>query len=477
MKNILTFIFAVLLFSSCSNFLEEHSQDLIIPKDVNHYKELVYGDLIQRKSNVAYKTDLMSDDVGSTWKLTGTTDDRRKDEYQYYTWQNSTEYNFEGKFSEENMYSKLYADVVLCNAIENLLPDASGDKDEKLQVMGEVHFFRALSYFDLANLYGVPYVDEASALTTSCVPLNNNKGIAMDVFQRATQAEVYGMMTDDIVKAVDEFEKADVSNTIYRPNFNAACILATRVFLCQKKYDKVIEYANKIQNINQLYSLSEYVKTYGVISDVSQSQGRTHFMSRVNSEITFTYSDEYFVVNFAYDNVAGYYHPTKALLNSYEEDDLREDVYFDSKGLLSKASSDNATAYSTSFRLSEALLNRAEAYAHKDESKALIDLNTLRNFRFEGTPPQVNGNILEAVKAERRKELCFEGFRWYDLRRWGMPKIMHEYPLEDGTRKEIWTLNQGDAAYTLALPVAVTNINTIIKQHQRPNREANIINL
>ena len=40
----LIYIIVVVLFSSCGDFLEESSQDLIIPKTVKDYSEILLGD-------------------------------------------------------------------------------------------------------------------------------------------------------------------------------------------------------------------------------------------------------------------------------------------------------------------------------------------------------------------------------------------------------------------------------------------------
>src|SRR5690606_42139968 len=52
-------------------------------------------------------------------------------------------------------------------------------------------------------------------------------------------------------------------------------------------------------------------------------------------------------------------------------------------------------------------------------------LNTLRNVRIkEYTAAQYDASsIVEEVRAERRKELCFEGHRWFDLRRYAVNQV------------------------------------------------------
>lgn len=35
--------------------------------------------------------------------------------------------------------------------------------------------------------------------------------------------------------------------------------------------------------------------------------------------------------------------------------------------------------------------------------------------------------LITQIREERRKELCYEGQRWFDLRRYGMPSIQHKW--------------------------------------------------
>ena len=78
-------------------------------------------------------------------------------------------------------------------------------------------------------------------------------------------------------------------------------------------------------------------------------------------------------------------------------------------------------------RWGELLLDRAEAYAHLgDVARALDDVNTIRHragltgsadFTSANMSSRGYADVLDVVLDERRMELCFEGFRPYDLRR------------------------------------------------------------
>jgi hypothetical protein len=74
------------------------------------------------------------------------------------------------------------------------------------------------------------------------------------------------------------------------------------------------------------------------------------------------------------------------------------------------------------FRLSEIYLNYAEACAALgEEAEALNYLNKIRTQKA-GLPPVTAAGtaLMDKIRHERRIELCFEGHRYFDLRRWGM---------------------------------------------------------
>ncbi len=107
-------------------------------------------------------------------------------------------------------------------------------------------------------------------------------------------------------------------------------------------------------------------------------------------------------------------------------------------------------------RYAEAILNRAEAYAHLDDPKAIDDVNIIRN--RAGIPAMSAGNmggrgysnLVDMVLDERRMELFYEGFRAIDLIRnkkdidrrfpsktiaevipYDSPKIQYQIPIDE----------------------------------------------
>ena len=112
----------------------------------------------------------------------------------------------------------------------------------------------------------------------------------------------------------------------------------------------------------------------------------------------------------------------------------------------------------------------AEALWGKTE-EANDDLNTFCRHRIVGYEDVTltGDDLLTAIRNERRKEFCFEGFRWFDLRRQGMPEITYVYRAEKGGPKLVYTLHRNDPMYTLPFPSVLFEKNIELQQNECRN--------
>ena len=106
-----------------------------------------------------------------------------------------------------------------------------------------------------------------------------------------------------------------------------------------------------------------------------------------------------------------------------------------------------------------------------DRVQALNDLNTLRETRYvagtyvdeEITNAQ---DLLDFCVNERRLELCMEeGFRWFDIKRFGL-SVMNRYIDSEGTERE-YVLESNSLLYALPIPYDAMERNYKLKQNPR----------
>jgi hypothetical protein len=107
--------------------------------------------------------------------------------------------------------------------------------------------------------------------------------------------------------------------------------------------------------------------------------------------------------------------------------------------------------------------------------KSLDDLNALRIKRYKAgasnaiaSLASLNNDpqkVLQFCLTERRKEFSFEEFRWFDLRRNGMPEIVHNfnpnqpYMVNAALPVETYTLPQGSKRYVMKIPTSALEAN------------------
>lgn len=470
MKKILIYILPLCLsLFSCEEFLTNKDKDKVIPNKAQHFKELVNGELIKGFSshNFLPLVNTMSDDVTSFYN--SSTSESRDNTFGYFAWQQDAELSrSKSKISDQN-YSMLYKKILLCNSIEMLMEDVTDDINMCNQVYAELYFIRAYSYYLLANMYGTPYKDG----TALCVPHNTATGSEQLIYRRATEKVIYDQITSDIEKAIGYFEKTTLSKSIYHPSLEATYILASRVYLVMREYDKVIEYADKL-DYSAIYDLNEHQAPE---RETDLDTEYVSFFNKNNKEVVFTFGPNGIGFETSLNLGAGYT-ASEELMEKYSNGDLRNDLYIFSGKLQKlpiKLTNRFLGYYGINLRLSEALLNRAEAYFLKNEKeKAANDLNTLRVKRF--TPdeylPLSSGQLtIDEVRDEYRREFCFEGMRWFQLRNIGMPSLTHHF-YTSNTEKETYVLEQGDKSYTLEIPRNVLDENPIIERINRPVRSS-----
>ena len=188
-----------------------------------------------------------------------------------------------------------------------------------------------------------------------------------------------------------------------------------------------------------------------------------------------------------------YFQASQQLLDSYLDWDLRLTHYIvqapnGNGGMMNMAfgkvnigttyylPTAQARTFGRCLRLSEAYLNYAEAMAMmggKGDNEAAAAINALREKRFfeedfEEETFSSNAELVQFIREERRRELCFEGHRWFDLRRWGMPAITHKWHISD-SESDTYILKQGDLLYTVPIPDEAISMNNSLEQNELPS--------
>ncbi|MCT4615273.1 MAG: RagB/SusD family nutrient uptake outer membrane protein [Marinifilaceae bacterium] len=495
MRRILTILFISILFCSCDDFLEEKSQDEIVPTTVNDYKDFLYGQAYIKDDYLGgYFTLFMTDDVNEFFYVKDVTD-YRPGYFGHYTWQKNIENSnivvvsshknaddiIVGEDREYNnnrpdlSYERYYKQIMACNiVIANIDEAEDGTQAQKDDVKGEALFLRANAYFNLVNLYGLPYKKDLADQLMG-VPINDDIYITSKLRERSSVADVYKKISEDIKLSCQLLESSNITKSVFRVSANAAFILASRVYVYMQEWDLAIEYANKaIDKNSSLCDLNTY--------------DEDNFMDLANPEIVFTFgsvsTDHFYFKNHGFkasdELVAMFKDSDYDGSEDAADNDMRLKKWFKSyKYQYLPIKQKTVQARNYAIRSAEAYLNRAEAYYHKDKyDLAVEDVVVVLENRMKVMPDydalKTKEKALDFVLSERRKELCYEMHRWYDLRRLGGKEIVHEWSTGIGAdvKKQKYTLKADDPAYTLALPNEVAKLNSTIQKWIRPERTA-----
>ena len=308
----------------------------------------------------------------------------------------------------------------------NTVLDAVGvvGEADRDAVAAELRFIRALVYFDLVNMYALPWTagNPESNMGVPIISMPAEESLENPEVPRNSVAEVYEFIIDDLI-----FAKANlpVQNGVFA-NTYAASVLLSRVYLMQEKYALATVEADQVISSGQ----------YELLSDLEQV-----FNQSINSvedifTIQVTQQDGQNRVSYLYsgdlEGGGAFIGITDEHLSKYEPGDLRTGLFYTdlqsntlrtSKWLVNANRDGNVTT----MRLAEMYLTRAEGrYRTSDDEGALEDINTIRN-RAGLTP--LSEIDLETILNERFLELAFEGHLYRDTKR--TRKMFGDRPFDD----------------------------------------------
>ena len=518
MKRILYTIFCLLLLSSCDSFLKEYSQDLSRVNNFTDLDELLVGSaflspgLVSLSSNsIQISNDnyilvhFMSDELEENLLPKENPDNisYRDKMFPYFTWQQNVYLNYKKQDANEdteNWFWKLsYQQIANCNMI---LADADKrvpGKDEEplaLRVRGEAHFLRALYYYMLVNFYGAPY-SPSTASSTPAVPINLAEYVVDKEFQRNTVAEVYKQIISDLDIAEKDLKDIHKPVSIKRVGINAVYLFRSRIALYMQDWETAKHYA--LLSLKENSNLQQMVGMDKETFPLSDNNVENIFSMGGTTLGNIIYSRPG-QVNMDGKQYSPIWKISDRLYNLYEDGDVRKSTYFSNEYGEGNAlyyhkiniSVEHLGTYSDCsdqflFRSAEAYLNVAEACAHLGETQEAIGyLTTLRSTRIpKAQPVNLSGKqLVTFIRQERERELCLEGQRWFDMRRYAVDAQYPEvstvehtytvYKMVNGAylpqSTSYYDLKTDDGGMTLDIPKKVRDFQNSIGNNERPLR-------
>ncbi len=311
-------------------------------------------------------------------------------------------------------YAQIYTAVAKANIIINTdVNGITGTESDKAAVQyhqGQAYAMRALYFFDLLRLYGQKYTGGTTGIVT---PLEYNP---KNQQARGTIAENEAQIESDFNKALQlmtEFNDYEDPTTKTEVSSYAVKALMCRYYLYKEDYAKVRSLVNDIveSGVYAVIPKDSYVGSWK-----SSSQNNSIFELAVGvAGANGTDSLGYIY------NINGYGNTVinPNTIATFADNDVRtslidydDEYYLDGK-YPSLEGADNLKL----IRYEEVILDGVEAELNGgDPEKALEYYNMILVNRGLDAATTVNMDLL---KAERSKELLGEGFRMWDMLRWG----------------------------------------------------------
>ncbi|AFD06587.1 RagB/SusD family nutrient uptake outer membrane protein [Solitalea canadensis] len=436
-------------------------------------------------------------------------------------------------------WSTNYGYIRDCNTFFEKIGGVSGDENLKKRLIGEMKMIRAWCYFDLVTRFGgVPIITKSYTLTDTAYMVKRNtyaecmnfittelnetiallpesysgidegritKGAALALKSRAllyaasplnnpSNDKAKWQAAADAAKAVidlaaqGEYQlyQGNDYKQIFLQKFNSEIILSfgmngtnwesvLDIFICPNGYHGWSVYAPS-QNLVDAFQMSNGKSITDPTSGYNPSKPYENRDPRFYASVLYNGADfkgrkaEYFKGGM--DSPQSPVENWNATLTGYNWRKYADE----SNDLNTTGSSQNWII----FRLTEMYLNYAEAQVELgNEAEALQYLNLVRNRNSVKMPAvAATGDALqEAIQLEREIEFCFEGHRFFDVRRWKIAMQTENKPLRavnitkntDGTfNYEYYTLQQRtfkEANYLFPIPQYEREKNKLLTQN------------
>lgn len=367
-------------------------------------------------------------------------------------------------FTWQAAYRIISGANIILRDIDNL---ASENQRIANRIKGQALAIRAYVHFDLMRYFSTTFDRNSTELA---VPYLKTFEVNAKP-ARNTVKEVYDNIFTDLAAAATALSDIDQPiNTTARSKIDLLTVRAmqAKVNFYAAQWQEAINAASAVIAAKPLASRSEFPLIW---------------TDKSNAEVLWAVSFETPADGAPYQNVFAVsngraeFKPAQQLVALYDQtNDIRYSSYFLNFGgrlVVSKyigrdlTTNRNGVVNWKVFRVAEMYLIRAEAnYRLNKEADALADLNALRSARIAGftAGTESGAALLAAIQLERRKELAYEGDRFFELKRLNKTAI-NRCPSNIDTPSTICSLASTSRAWTWPIPFDEINVNPNVVQN------------
>lgn len=357
-------------------------------------------------------------------------------------------------------YSAIRRANLTINNVDKITITTVAEGVAKSLLKAEALGLRAFAHYKILKIFSPKY--DANALGCAYVTEINDYAVP----SRDNMKTSYEKVLADLDAALAIFPSSSDNNNT-RMNKSAIEALKAKVYLEIGDYDNAISYANMVLGKYSLTTAANYPNVWADSNDYQEViLKQANLDSGGSTPGTLFYNTQ--------GNVQ--YNASYSLYSKFKDGDVRKTFFREitGKGLIPtkylKPSFDGVKtnrgrADVKLIRTAEILLLRAEAYARKgDLTSAYSDYKRLRDARNAGNSVAFTSqtDALDNIFEERARELCYEGTRLEDIKRFDKTIVRST----EDKRPNYKVLTFTDVnKYTLPIPQAEIFANPNIQQN------------
>lgn len=383
-------------------------------------------------------------------------------------------------------YEFYYILIANANMILDNVDDATGPENMKKIIKGQALTYRAHAYWNLVQQMAKRYTS-ATASSELAVPLLTT--FTTEAQPRATVAEVYAQIEKDLDEAIVLLDGYTRSGKSHLDKSIAQGIRA-RVALTKGEWNNAKKYAQdaitSFQGKGRLMNTDEYMDGFSDANNPEWMWGSII----IDDQTLYFYSFHAYMSNFNSTQIRQAPKTiNKELYATISDTDVRKNLWEPNP---THANMDIRSNYSlfplmnrkfkvknigssvgdiVYMRLAEMYLIKAEAEARSgDDASARQTFYTLKSTRDPKYTLSTNSGaaLLNEILLDRRVELWGEGFRWYDLKRQGLPLERSAATHNSTVYDSKFYFGPDDPAWQFHFPQKEENTNSYVKENPNP---------
>ena len=354
----------------------------------------------------------------------------------------------------------------IIGSVNNIIvaSDALQMSDDLHNILGQAYTYRAWAHFQLVQFFGKAYMIGNPA-TDLGVPIMTATEPPYEGLERATVQEVYDQVISDLNAAITHFGSASSRDDISHLNIDVAHGVAARVYLTSGAWANAATHANAARQNYTLMSEAQYKNGFGNWDNPEWIWGSHMIQDQTSYYYSYFYycannfngsqnrSNPKFMNHSLYAQIADTdYRKDQILANcpsTFDDWDEGEnagryvsEAAYDDSVAVYRAIVDNSSAHNMvpymhiklfqdngptidprdviHMRAAEMYLIEAEALARQGQNGpaagVLFDLVSERDEAYV-LSTNTGQDLIDEILLQRRIELFFEGFRWFDMLR------------------------------------------------------------